>query len=258
MDEDEHEFPDERESPRPVRLPGEPPLPREPHERHHHESPDVVDEAVDFFGAEAAAAQLVERLDQVSPAAGQLAADGRRLLSPPFVADRDRIDGSAWAQSTLVVFGAFGTPSSRPLGDLLTSLRERHVSTVRVAWRHYPDPAAHPRAAILALAAEAGASLHRFWPIAHELLRLRHDDPRDLHTALLRAGLDPRRTLEAMHAGTGVDRIVDDVASARASGVMFSPSLFVNGEQYRGELDPSAVSTALLNASESQGTHGSS
>jgi hypothetical protein len=249
MDEDRHEFPDERESPRPVRLPGESPPPREPHELHHHETPDVVDDTVDIFGAEAAAAQLVERLEQVSPGAAELAEDGRRLLSPPFAPDRDRIDGSGRAQSTLVVFGAFGTPSSRPLGDLLRSLREEHVNTVGIAWRHYPDPAAHPRAAILALAAEAGASLHRFWPIANELLRMRHDDPRDLHTALLHAGLDPRRTFDAMRAGTGIDRVVEDVTSARASGVMFSPSLFVNGEQYRGELDPTAVSAALLDES---------
>jgi hypothetical protein len=224
-------------------------VPREPYDRHHRESPDVVDEAVDLFGAEEAATRLVERLDQVPPGAASLAADGRRLLSPPFAPDGDRIDGSPEAQSTLVVFGAFGTPSSRPLGDLLTSLREAHVSTVRVAWRHYPDPAAHPRAAVLALAAEAGASLYRFWPIAYELLRLRHDDPRDLRTALLNAGLDPRRTLDAMRAGAGTDRIVDDVVSARASGVTFSPALFVNGEQYRGELDAAAVSAALLDAS---------
>jgi hypothetical protein len=249
MDEDQHEFPDERETPRPGRLLGEPPLPHEPHELHHRESPDVVDEAVDLFGAEAAAAQLVERLEQVPAGAAERAEDGRRLLSPPFAPDHDRIDGSAWAQSTLVVFGAFGTPSSRPLGDLLTSLREQHASTLRVAWRHYPDPAAHPRAAILALAAEAGASLHRFWPLAHELLRRHHDDPRDLRTALLHAGIDPRRALDAMRGGTGIDRIVDDVASARASGVTFSPSLFVNGEQYRGELDPAAVSAALLDPS---------
>jgi hypothetical protein len=248
MDEDQHEFPDERESPRPVRLPGEPPLPREPHELHHREHADVVDEAVDLFGAEAAAEQLVERLDQVPPGAAGLAPDGRQLLSPPFAPDRDRTDGFPEAQATLVVFGAFGTPSSRPLGQLLTSLREDHVSTVRVAWRHYPDPAAHPRAAILALAAEAGASLYRFWPITYELLRQRHDDPRDLRTALLHAGLDPRRTLDAMRAGTGIDRIVDDVTSARSSGVTFSPTLFVNGEQYRGELDPAAVSAALLSA----------
>ena len=246
MDEDQHEFPDKRETPRPGRLLGEPPLPREPYERHHRESPEVVDEAVDLFGAEAAAAQLVERLEQVPAGAADRAEDGRLLLSPPFAADHDRIDGSEWAQSTIMVFGAFGTPTSRPLGHLLTSLREQHGSTLRVAWRHYPDPAAHPRAAVFALAAEAGASLYRFWPLAHELLRLRHDDPRDLRTALLHAGIDPRRALDAMRAGTGIDRIVDDVASARASGVTFSPALFVNGEQYRGELDPAAVSAALV------------
>ena len=249
MDEDQHEFPDKRETPLPGRLLGEPPLPREPYERHHHQSADVVDEAVDVFGAEAAAAQLVERLDQVPAGAANRAEDGRRRLSPPFAPDHDRIDGPPEAQFTLVVFGAFGTPPSRPLGQLLTSLREQHAGTLQVAWRHYPDPAAHPRAAIFALAAEAGASLHRFWPIAHELLRLRHDDPRDLRTALLHAGIDPRRALDAMRAGTGIDRIVDDVASARASGVTFSPALFVNGEQYRGELDPAAVSAALLDPS---------
>jgi hypothetical protein len=249
MDEDEHEFPDERESPRPIRLPGEPALPREPHERQRHAPPEVVDEAVDVFGAEAAAAQLAERLEQVPAGAANLAEDGRLLLAPPFAPDRDRVDGSAWARSTLVVFGAFGTPASRPLGDLLTSLREHHLGDVRVAWRHYPDPAAHPRAAILALAAEAGASLRGFWPIARELLRLRHDDPRDLHSALIRAGLDPQRTLAAMRTGTGSDRIVDDVASARASGVTFSPALFVNGEHYHGGLDPTAVSAALLGPS---------
>ena len=245
MDEDQHEFPDRREAPRPVRLPGEPPVPREPQEHHRHEPPEVVDEGVDVFGAEEAAAELVARLDEVRPGAAELADDGRRLLAPPFSSDRDRVDGLLSAPSTLVVFGAFGTPWSRSLGELLTSVRQRHATTVRIAWRHYPDPAAHPRAAILALAAEAGAALHGFWPIAHELLRLRHDDPRDLRSALLHAGVDPWRALDAMRAGAGADRIVDDVASARSSGVTFSPALFVNGEQYEGELDAPAVSAAL-------------
>jgi hypothetical protein len=56
-------------------------------------------------------------------------------------------------------------------------VRQHHVDTVRLAWRHYPNPAAHPRAAILALAAEAAASLRKFWVPARELLALRHDDP---------------------------------------------------------------------------------
>ena len=62
---------------------------------------------------------------------------------------------------------------------------------------------------------------------------------------MVRVGLDPKRALEAMRAGTGADRIVEDVASALSSGVTFAPALFVNGERYPGELDPVAVSAAL-------------
>ena len=124
-------------------------------------------------------------------------------------------------------------------------MRERHLSSVGVAWRHYPDPLAHPRAVMLALAAEAAAARGRFWALTRELLHIRHHDPADLHAAILRVGLDPERTIEAMRAGTGADRIVDDVASALASGVTFSPALFLNRQRYAGELDPAAVSTVV-------------
>jgi protein-disulfide isomerase len=51
-----------------------------------------------------------------------------------------------------------------------------------------------------------------------------------------------------MHAGTGADRIADDVSSALASGVTFAPVLFVNGERYGGELDPAVVLATLDDA----------
>jgi hypothetical protein len=234
------------EFPPPIRLPGEPELPREPRERAHGDGlPVVVDEDLDLFGAEAAAAQLTERIENVGPGAVRLGADGRPLLSPPLGPDRDRVDGPTPARATLVVFAAHGTPFSRPLVSVLSHVRERHPSTVGVAWRHYPDPIAHPRAVMLALAAEAAAARGRFWALTRELLHMRHHDPADLHAAMLRVGLDPERALEAMRAGTGADRISADVASALASGATFSPALFVNGERYEGALDPAAVSAAL-------------
>jgi hypothetical protein len=102
--------------------------------------------------------------------------------------------------------------------------------------------AAVATAFVIALAAAAARG--HFWALTRELLQLRHDDPVDLHAALLRAGLDPERTLDAMRAGTGADRIVADVASALASGVAFSPALFVNGRRYDGELDDAAAAVA--------------
>jgi hypothetical protein len=208
-------------------------------------TPDVVDDDFDLYGAEEAGAALLDRLKDVQPAAAVHGEDGQPLLSPAFDPARDRIDGRTGAATSLVVFGAFGTPSSHALGRLLEDVRERFVTTVDVAWRHYPDPEAHPHSAVLALAAEASAAIHTFWSLAHELLRLRHNDPIDLHAAMQRARLDPARAFVAMRAGTGTDRIVEDVASAMASGVIYSPTLFIDGRRYRGELEPAALEAAL-------------
>jgi protein-disulfide isomerase len=205
----------------------------------------VVDEEVDLFGAERAATRLAERIEAVQPGAVRLGDDGRPLLSPPFALGRDRVEVRASAPSTLVVYGAYATPWSRSLGAVLASIRERHPATVSVAWRHYPDPDAHPRALIFALAAEAAAARGRFWALTRELLQLRRHDPVDLHAAMLRASLDPTSMIQTMRAGTGADRIVADVGSALESGVTAAPALFVDGVRYEGELNPAAVSAAL-------------
>jgi NhaA family Na+:H+ antiporter len=231
--------------PRPIRLPGQPEPPREVPEERRHGPSQIVDQPIDAYGAEVAAADLAERLKQVRSGAVRVTDDGRGLLSPPFAPGRDRVDGSRWARSTLVVFGAHGTPSSRLVGRVLAAVRTRDPATVAIAWRHFPDPVAHPRAAILALASEAAGAQGRFWAMTRELLSARHHDPADLSAAMVRAGLDPARTLGAMRAGTGADRIVADTASALASAVVFTPALFIAGERYRGELEPEAVSAAL-------------
>lgn len=240
------------EFPPPIQVPGEPAPPPEPAPLHRRaEVPDVVDEATDRFGAEEAAARLGERLALVSssaPSAARVAADGEILLTPALAAGHDRIAGPASARATLVAFGAHGTPSSRSLGAVLEAVRRQHPATVGVAWRHYPDPAAHPRAAVLALAVEAAAEAGKFWTLTRELLRLRHHDPTDLHGAIVRSSLDPNHVLEAMRRGTGEDRIAGDVASALASGVTYAPVLFIAGERYRGEVRPAPVLAAVESA----------
>jgi hypothetical protein len=206
--------------------------------------PVVPDDDLDVFGAEAAAARLSRRLAEIEPAPTRFDEDGRARLTPPFSAARDRVDGPPWAR-TLVVFGAHATPWSRRLADLLASVRDRYRTTVRVVWRHDPDPATHPRAVIFALAAEAAAPHARFWALTRELLRLRHFDPPDLHAAIVRAGLYGGDILAAMRAGAGSDRIAEDVASARASAVDAAPALFIDGLRYAGELDRAPLWAAL-------------
>lgn len=237
------------EFPPPIRLPGERPAPPEPYASPAPgEIPDVVDEDTDRFGVEDVAARLAERLARVAPHAARVADDGEILLTPSLAPGHDRIAGPASGRATLVVFGAHGLPSSPSVGAVLSAVRRRHPATVGVAWRHYPDPVAHPRAVVLALAVEAAARAGKFWTLTRELLRLRHDDPGDLHRAIVRSSLDPDHVLEAIRSRAGEDRIADDVASALASGVTSAPALFIAGERYRGEVHPTPVLAAIDSA----------
>lgn len=171
--------------------------------------------------------------------------NGVPVLTPPLDLSRDHIVGPPWAPASVVVFGTYGTPASRRLGKVLEQLREAHPATLLVAWRHLPDPRRHPRAAGLALAAEAAAEEGRFWAMHRALLATRHDDVDDLHAAARRAGVDFYRLLDRMRAGVGADRVVSDVESAAASGVATAPTLFVNGERFSGSLNAAAVWAAL-------------
>lgn len=173
------------------------------------------------------------------------ATDGLPVLTPPLSGSRDHVTGPEGAPASLVAFGSYGTPMSRHLGRVLRQLHETHLATLRVAWRHLPDPQQHPRAVALALAAEAAAEQGRFWSMHRELLGLRHDDVEDLHAAARRAGLDFYRLLDRMRDAVGSDRIVADGESAAASGVVSVPTLFVNGRRYSGELDAATVWAAL-------------
>jgi hypothetical protein len=204
----------------------------------------MTDELVDCFGADAAAADLAARLRRVGPPGPGDPGYGPGVW-PPVSPERDRIEGPLSPAATLLVFGAYGTPDSGSLGRVLEHIREHDVGTVAIVWRHFPHPQAHPHAAVFALAAEAAAARARFWALTMELLRMRHADPAGLDAALRRVELDPERTVETMQTGLGADRIVEDTRSALASGVLFSPTLFVNGELYRGELEPRAVVDAL-------------
>ena len=174
-----------------------------------------------------------------------MTANGLPVLTPPLDHSRDHVEGPQWASASLLVFGSYGTPASRRLGTLLQQLREAHPATLRVAWRHLPEPQRHPRAAGLALAAEAAAEEGRFWAMHRALLAMRHDGPEDLHAAARRAGVDFYRLLDRMRAGVGGDRVVADLESAAASGVATVPTVFVNGERFSGRLDATTVWAAL-------------
>jgi NhaA family Na+:H+ antiporter len=199
----------------------------------------------DVLGAAVAVAALEDRIRELRARLASPPAQPNAVLTPPLSDRRDHVDGPESASLQIVVFGAYGTPASRALGQLLDRLRAARPAELRIAWRHLPDPDAHPRATALALAAEAAASDARFWSMSRELLALRHYDLAGVQHAARRADVDFDRLLSVMRAGVGADRVVDDVASGLASSVVHAPTLFINGERFNGELDAEAVWAAV-------------
>jgi hypothetical protein len=203
-----------------------------------------IDDAMGTSGADEALSTLARRTRAVR---SRPAPNGPAVLTPPISHSRDHVEGPEWAPS-LVVYGSYGTPASRPLGKLLQQLRETHPASLRVAWRHLPEAEEHRRAAGLALAAEAAAAQSRFWSMNRELLAMRHDALEDLHAAARRADVDFYRLVDRMRMGVGADRVVSGVESAQSSAVGSAPTLFVNGERFGGDLDAATVWAALHSA----------
>ena len=165
-------------------------------------------------------------------------------LYPPIDAVRDHVRGPADAPLTLVGFGDFAAPFQG--WGILADLRERFGDRLCYVFRHIPRPE-HPYAHLAAEAAEAAGAQGRFWEMHDRLFqqadRLSAPDLVD-HAAAL--GLDVTRFAQELGSGQYRQRVEEDLASARASGVDASHSFFVNGQRYTGVHNAESLAAALL------------
>ena len=118
--------------------------------------------------------------------------------------------------------------------DLL--LAERPVTLV---FRHFPVVSKHPRARVLAHAAEAAALQGAFWEMHDSLFgdQGRLDDPH-LWARAERLGLDLERFEADRRSEAVAERVQSDFRAGVRAGVVTTPTLFVEGEPHRGVPGP--------------------
>jgi NhaA family Na+:H+ antiporter len=168
-------------------------------------------------------------------------------LRPPLEAAFDHISGAPSAAVALVEFGSYACPSCRAANGHIEAVRARLGARLRVAFRHRPLPDSDLawRAAELVECAQDEAA---FWR-AHGMLMTRSDTltEDDLRAVSDDLGLGelPEAVL-AERLEIGRTRIARDMASARASGVSFTPTFFVNGRRYDGPWDEASLVDAML------------
>ena len=158
--------------------------------------------------------------------------DLRSAPLPPLSPD-DHVRGPEGAPLA-IVYGDYECPFCAQL-----ELRLR-AQPLRIAFRHFPVRASHPRAQAAAHAAEAAAAQGAFWPMHDSLFddQGRLEDPH-LWARAEALGLD----LERFEADRRSQRVADHVKAhfrgGVRAGVVTTPTVFIDGERMPGARRPS-------------------
>jgi protein-disulfide isomerase len=150
------------------------------------------------------------------------------------IEDSDHVLGAGEPALTVIEYGDFGCPfcfaASRPLQSLL----DRYHS-LRLVWRHSPDPELHPGADLAAELSELAAVHGKFWE-AHSILLTGRErlGTEDLLSAGERLDLDRAEVESAIRDRTYRERVLEDLAGGRKAGVHGTPAFFVDGERLVG------------------------
>jgi protein-disulfide isomerase len=152
--------------------------------------------------------------------------------------------GNPDAPMTVVEFGDYECPYCAAAEPVLRKLVEKSDGQVRLVFKNFPLFEPHPHALIAALAAESTTASGRFWQM-HRILFENQDrlKPDDLRRYAASVGSDPE-----LAAGEAAQRFADivqrDYAEGIQAGVDGTPTLFINGERYRGRVEFAALQRA--------------
>lgn len=174
-------------------------------------------------------------------------ADLVRFLSPPVDPAKDHVLGPLDAEITLVEFGSYACPRCHVVHEVVEQLRNRFGDRMRYVFRHQPIAGSDAAVPAAELAEFASASNGQFWKV-HEALMERGPAfaEGDLEAIALAAGLAQAPVADEPAFVAAQQRVRDDVKSARASGVIVTPTFFINGRRYRGAWDEASLADAML------------
>lgn len=167
-------------------------------------------------------------------------------LSRPVDPTFDHLLGPDNAPITLVEYGSYDCPHCRAANERIAEARDRLGDRLRYVFRHRPVTGSDLARRAAELAERATDNEH-FWR-AHVTLMTRsemltEDDlvaaARELELPLDDAGAE--EIAQRAH-----ERVEADVVSARASGVMITPTFFINGRRYDGPWDESSFADAMF------------
>ncbi|NJN88278.1 MAG: DsbA family protein [Leptolyngbyaceae cyanobacterium SL_7_1] len=170
-----------------------------------------------------------------------------RLILP--VGDCDHCQGSPTAKITLVQYGDYQCPFCRVAHDIIPSIQQQLGEHLQFVFRHFPQPQLHPEAYHAAEAAEAAASQNKFWDMHTHLLQHQSQlADSDLVEYAIALYLDVDQFLAEMASDCHMARVQTDIDSGMQSGVIKTPTFFINGLKCSDEQHLEGLLEAIVQA----------
>jgi protein-disulfide isomerase len=159
----------------------------------------------------------------------------------------DHIRGNPAAALAVVMYADYQCPTCRAANLALADLQRRLGKQLCLVMRHFPLTDRHPYAALAAEAAEAAAAQGAFWAMHDALFDLQGQFEPALLPALAEGlGLDPDLLTEDVTQRAFQLKVEASMATGTHVGVVATPTLFINGERYEGDVDEASVVDAMM------------
>jgi len=170
-------------------------------------------------------------------------------VTPSPISEHDHVSGPSDAPLTLIEYGDFECPFCVKAFPVVEGVRKIFGGKLRFVYRHMPKLAALGFAKQAAEASEFAASQRQFWAMHVQLFR--HPDEHDLEHLVASAKtvvLDPEACRKALVERTFAERVRELAVASVKSGIIGTPTLFINGIRYENRIEEELLRGSLQGA----------
>jgi len=169
-------------------------------------------------------------------------------VKPSPIVEHDHVDGPANAPVTLIEYGDYECPHCVKAFPVIERVRQTFSGKLRFVFRHVPK-SGHAFDKQAAEASEFAAAQGKFWPMHAQLFALNgQHDLEQLLGAAAAVGLDATAFREALAERRFAERVRELSVAALHSGIIGTPTLFINGERYEDRIEEPLLSAAIERA----------
>jgi protein-disulfide isomerase len=169
-------------------------------------------------------------------------------VNPSPVTEHDHTDGPASAPVTLIEYGDYECPMCVKAYPVLESIRQAFSGKLRFVYRHVPR-SSQGFLKQAAQASEFAAAQGKFWQMHAQLFtRAGRHDLEHLVEAATVIGLDAEACRKALLEHTFAERVRELSVASVQSGIIGTPTLFINGIRYENRIEVPLLSNAIQQA----------